>query len=69
MKNRNYNLLKLLHGALDGLWRIERHYLKDVRGAKCSCPKLLKDLRGQLSRQVELLRKELMAHAKKDELS
>lgn len=69
MKNSNYNVVKLLHGALDDLWRIEKHYLKDAKGARCGCPKLLKRLQGRLRESAEALKKELMAHAKADKLS
>jgi len=69
MKNVNYNVLKLLHNQLDDLWRIERHYLKDAKGARCNCPKLLKTMQKEMKRNIEMLKKELVAHHKKNKLA
>jgi hypothetical protein len=69
MKNANYNVLKLLHLTLDNLWRIEKHYLKDARGAKCDCGRMLKTMHGDLKRHAEALKKELARHHKKDGLA
>ncbi len=69
MKNFNYNVLKLLHNQLDDLWRIERHYLKDAKGCKCGCSKLLKSMQGQLKKNVEALKRELAAHHKANKLT
>lgn len=69
MKNTNYNVLKLLHGTLDDLWRIEKHYLKDAKGGKCGCVKLMKRMRQELAGQAEDLRSELSAHMKANKLS
>ncbi len=69
MKNVNYNVLKLLHNQLDDLWRIERHYLKDAKGCRCSCAKLLKGMQRQLKGNVEALKKELAAHQRVNKLA
>ncbi len=69
MKNTNYNVLKLLHGTLDNLWRIEKHYLKDAKGGTCNCGKLLKQMQKDLTKQADALRAELSAHMKADRLS
>lgn len=69
MKNVNYNVLKVLHSELDNLWRIEKHYLKDAKKAKCGCVKLLKEIRKDAKRHVDVLRKEVAAHARTDKLA
>jgi len=69
MKNINYNVLKLLQKTVDNLWRIEKHYLRDAKGSKCNCPKLLKQMQRDLRRQSEDLRAEVAVHAKSDKLS
>jgi len=69
MKNVNYNVIKLLHSALDSAWRIEKHYIKDAKGSKCGCGKLLKGMRADLERHVESLKKELGAHHKMNKLA
>jgi hypothetical protein len=69
MKNTNYNLLKLLHLALDNVWRIEKHYLKDAKG-KCSrCLDLLEKIKTDTQKHIELLKEELSKHLEKDNLS
>lgn len=69
MKNINYNVLKLLHNQLDDLWRIERHYLKDVKGCKCGCSRILRGMQAQLKKNVEALKKELGTHHKMNKLA
>lgn len=69
MKNINYNVLKLLHNQLDDLWRIEKHYLKDAKGAKCGCLKILSSLRSDFKKNIEALKKELAKHHKKNRLA
>ncbi|MBI4138806.1 hypothetical protein HY479_01510 [Candidatus Uhrbacteria bacterium] len=69
MKNTNYNVLKLLHNQLDDLWRIEKHYLKDAKKSKCGCPGILKTMRADLKKNVEMLKKELGTHHKMDKLA
>lgn len=68
MKNTNYNVLKLLHNQLDDLWRIERHYIKDAKGSRCNCPKILAHMQKQLKGNIELLKKEMIAHHKQNKL-
>jgi len=69
MKNINYNVLKLLHNQLDDLWRIERHYLKDAKGTRCSCSKLLQSMQKDMKRNIEALKKELVKHHKMNKLT
>jgi len=49
MKNINYDLLKMLHGTLDSIWRLEKFYVKDADAAKChskgALQKILEDER------------------------
>jgi len=66
MKNINYNLIKLLHGKLDDLWRIEKFYLKDAQKAKCgNCQKILKEIQKGTKRHLEILVKEIGSHYQK----
>ncbi len=69
MKNTNYNVLKLLHAALDNAWRLEKHYLKDAEGAKCGCPKLLKSMHADLLKHAAALKAELAKHQEMDQLA
>jgi hypothetical protein len=69
MKNVNYNVLKLLHNQLDDLWRIEKHYLKDAKSTKCDCGRLLKTMQKDMKRNIEMLKRELAAHHKRDKLA
>ena len=63
MKNANYNLIKLLHNALDDAWRVEKHYQKDAKASGChSCAKLLSALGRQFAANVAMIEKELKAH-------
>lgn len=69
MKNANYNLVKLLHEALDNAWRIEKHYLGDAGGAGCACPGVLKQLHQDYQKHIEMLKAELAEHQKTDNLA
>lgn len=69
MKNANYNVLKLLHSALDNAWRIEKHYMRDAAGAACKCPELFEKMRADLEKHVEMLKAELGEHHKMDKLA
>lgn len=62
MKNYNYNLIKQLHEALDNAWRIEKHYQDDAADLACDCKKLLKLVREDNEKHIELLTKELEKH-------
>ena len=69
MKNINYNLIKLLHCSLDDTWRIEKHYLKDVKGNCKECTELLKKIDRDINNHIKILRNELIRHFKKDKLA
>ena len=63
MRNVNYNLLKLLHGALDDQWRIERHYLKDAKKNKCkNCVALLTKMDKQFKANIGAIQAEMGRH-------
>ncbi|MBI2099497.1 hypothetical protein HYT45_03765 [Candidatus Uhrbacteria bacterium] len=65
MKNVNYNLIKMLHAALDDAWRVEKHYLRDARGAKCKeCEALMKKLWKNAQEAAGNLQKEMSRHMK-----
>ncbi len=62
MKNCNYNLLKVLHGKLDNVWRIEKHYLGDAGGLDCDCGNILKNIVDDDRKHIAQLEKELARH-------
>jgi len=62
MKNVNYNLIKVLLGKLDDVWRVEKHYLNDVKGMKCNCSKILKKIWQDDEKHIAMLRKEIASH-------
>ncbi len=62
MKNVNYNLLKLLHSALDNEWRIDKHYINDAKGVCKNCEKLLGEMKSDLVKQIANLKSELGMH-------
>ncbi len=68
MKNVNYNLLKVLHGKLDNVWRIEKHYVRDATKGCKKCQTILKKIWSDDQKHIAALRTELATHVKKDKL-
>lgn len=67
MKNYNYDLVKMLFAALDDSYRIEKYYLKDAEA--CShCAESFKKMKEDIDGHIEMLRQELIRHAKEDTL-
>jgi len=62
MKNHNYNLVKLLHSALDNIWRIEKHYADDVEGQSCKCSGILDQIKKDSKRHADMLLAEISGH-------
>lgn len=62
MKNFNYNLLKLLHGQLDNVWRIEKHYLQDANDLSCDCKKVLEEIKKDGEKHIAMLLEEIGKH-------
>lgn len=59
----NYDLVKLLHNALDDAWRIEKHYQADAKKHGCkSCQALLAKMAKEMDANIVALEKELAAH-------
>ncbi len=71
MRNENYNLVKLLHNALDDEWRLRKHYLKDAKKCRCKiCQALLAKIQKQMTTNIAALQKEVHRHmGKKGRLS
>ncbi len=67
MKNYNYNLVKLLHNALDNVWRIEKHYRKDANDLDCQCKEILEKIREDNQKHAEMLIAEMEAHSSKQD--
>lgn len=65
MQNINYNLLKVFHSKLDNVWRLEKHYLKDAKGAKCKCLATLNKILADDKKHIEMLKKEIEEKVKK----
>jgi len=69
MKNENYNLIKMLHTKLDDMWRLENYYLRDAQKAKCAgCQELYQTMIRDIKKHLELLTREVEAHAKSNRL-
>lgn len=64
MENVNYNLLKLLHSTLDNIWRIEKHYAKDAKEAKCHSVGALKKILANEKSNAKMLREEIKMRIK-----
>jgi len=63
MKNYNYNLVKMLHGKLDDLWRIEKFYIRDAQKSKSkSCEKMYKEMKKDIEKHIEMLQNEIARH-------
>lgn len=62
MRNYNYNLVKLLHCALDNVWRIEKHYENDSADLSCGCKDLLDKIKKDNQKHAEMLLKEISKH-------
>ena len=63
MRNFNYNLIKMLHGKLDDLWRIEKFYLRDAKASKSkSCEKMLEVMHQDIKKHIAMLQKEIGRH-------
>lgn len=59
MKNINYDLIKLLHMALDDIWRLEKYYVKDAKTAKCHSVKALQRMLEQKQKDAQDLVNEI----------
>ncbi|MFA5936020.1 MAG: hypothetical protein WC787_04175 [Patescibacteria group bacterium] len=64
MKNTSYEVLKILHNQMDDLGRIERYCLKDAKDSPCNCSNILKGMRVELKKNIDLLTEELDRHQK-----
>lgn len=62
MENVNYDLLKLLHNALDDHWRLKKHYIEDAAGACKRCQALFKKLMMGHEETVKMLQEEMARH-------
>ena len=62
MKNYNYNLVKLLHSALDTVWRIENHYDGDSADLPCECNDILKKIKEDNEMHIKMLLEEIKKH-------
>jgi hypothetical protein len=69
MENNNYNLIKLLHNALDTVWRIEKHYQNDSQNLNCACSKILKEIKDDNQKHVEKLLAEIKKHDQNNTLN
>lgn len=65
MKNINYDLLKLLHGKLDDVWRLEKFYLTDATKAKCHSVAALKKILADDRNHIQMLLEEIGTRMKK----
>lgn len=67
MENYNYNLIKILLGKLDDVWRIKRYYLKDTEEVDCNkCKEILNQIVKSEEKQIKLLQEELAEHIKEE---
>ncbi len=67
MKNYNYDLIKMLFASLDDSWRIEKYYLEDSK----ACPKCnenFQKMKQDIDGHIEIMKSELIRHAKEDAL-
>ncbi len=64
MKNINYDLVKLLHSKLDGIWRLENFYIKDADIAKCHSLPALEKILDDEKKHAEMLRSEIEGRIK-----
>ncbi|KKP97897.1 MAG: hypothetical protein US71_C0008G0012 [Parcubacteria group bacterium GW2011_GWD2_38_12] len=65
MKNHNYDLTKMFFAALDDSWRLEKYYIKDAES--CShCAEVFKKMKEDIDGHIEMLRGEIIKHAKED---
>ena len=64
MKNINYDLVKLLHMKLDGVWRLEKFYIRDANEAKCHSVPALEKMLADDKRHVEMLQEEIKGRIK-----
>ena len=62
MENINYDLVKLLHNALDDHWRLKKHYLNDASGACRRCAQIFKKMMTNHEEMVEMLKEEMSKH-------
>lgn len=59
MQNINYDLLKLLHGTLDNVWRLEKYYVNDAEAAKCHSLPFMKQMLETEKKHAEQLQAEI----------
>ena len=65
MKNHNYDIVKMLFAALDDSHRIEKYYLEDSK-ACAHCHEVFLKMKQEIDGHVEVLRDEMIRHAKED---
>ena len=65
MKNHKYDIVKILFAALDDSHRIEKYYLEDSK-ACVQCHEVFSKMKKDIDGHVEMLRGELVRHAKED---
>ena len=70
MKNHNYNLIKALLKRLDSTWQMDKFCVRDAKVAKCrGCEEIFKKILAADKKSAELLRAELIKHAKGGKLN
>jgi hypothetical protein len=55
LKNINYDLVKMLHGKMDTVWRLENFYCKDAEQVKCHSIKALEKILADEKEHIRLL--------------